>query len=152
MKLWESYCEICQIFSNNLCPTEFSTRQMSEQEKTVRTFDGWRHSSHFISVWLLNIHIFMTRLIKLNNITIPLKGMLGPFKVDHLNASKESLWEVWEMSAWWKWHWSLVFVNRNLKDILCFRNVQNSNVHVGRKIKNEINDVLVIIYNYNYSI
>ncbi len=49
MKLWESYCKICLIFSNSLRPTEVSTRQMSEQEKTDRTFDGWRHSSHFIS-------------------------------------------------------------------------------------------------------
>lgn len=40
IKLWESYCEICPLFSNRLSPTEVSTRQMSEQEKTARTFDG----------------------------------------------------------------------------------------------------------------
>jgi len=48
---------------------------------------------------MLNKHTFMTRLIKLNNIPIPLSEMFGPFKDDRLNASKRNSWEVWEKPA-----------------------------------------------------
>jgi len=50
---------------------------------------------------MLNKHTFMTRLIKLNNIPIPLSEMFGPFKDDRLSASKRNSWEVWEKPAWW---------------------------------------------------
>lgn len=50
-------------------------------------------------LWMLNKHTFMTQLIKLNNIPIPLSEMLGPFKDQCLNASERNSWEVWEKSA-----------------------------------------------------